>query len=171
MKTKIKLFTMAAAFTVSFFISCKKESGGHSTLNVRLTDAPADYQEVNIDLEKIHVKLSGDSASWVELDAIAGIYNLLGLQNGVDTLIGTELLPSEVVKEIRLVLGSDNTIKVNGTVYPLVIPSGSESGLKIKVNKKLEASIETLIIDFDAALSIHEEGTGDYKLKPVLKIK
>jgi hypothetical protein len=81
------------------------------------------------------------------------------------------VLPSEVVKEIRLVLGSDNTIKVNGTVYPLVIPSGSESGLKIKVNKKLEASIETLIIDFDAALSIHEEGAGDYKLKPVLKIK
>jgi hypothetical protein len=52
-----------------------------------------------------------------------------------------------------------------------VIPSGSESGLKIKINKKLEAAVETLIIDFDAALSIHEEGTGDYKLKPVLKIK
>jgi hypothetical protein len=171
MKTKIKMFSLVTAIALTFLISCKKESGGYSTLNVRLTDAPADYQEVNIDLEEVHVKLSGDSANWVELKAVAGVYNLLDLQNGVDTLIGTSLLPSQVVKEIRLVLGADNTIKVNGAVYPLEIPSGSESGLKIKLNKKLETSIETLIIDFDAALSIHEEGTGDYKLKPVLKIK
>lgn len=165
------MFSLATAIAVTFLFSCKKESGGHSTLNVRLTDAPADYQEVNVDLEKVYVKLSGDTSNWVELNAVAGVYNLLGLQNGVDTLIGTEILPSEIVKEIRLVLGSDNTIKVDGTVYPLVIPSGSESGLKIKLNKQLEASIETLIIDFDAALSVHEEGTGDYKLRPVLKIK
>ena len=169
MKSKIQMFSLLAVFAFSFFISCKKES--YSTLNVRLTDAPADYEEVNIDLEKISVKLSDDSEGWVELDAIPGMYNLLGLQNGVDTLIGTQTLPQGIVKEIRLVLGSDNTIKVNGTVFPLVIPSGSESGLKIKVDKKLDASIETLIIDFDAALSIHEEGTGDYKLRPVLKVK
>lgn len=171
MKTRIPLFALVASIVFTFVISCKKESGGQSTLNVRLTDAPADYQEVNIDLEKIYVNLSGDSASWIELEANAGVYNLLGLQNGVDTLIGNEVLPKEVVKEIRLVLGSDNTIKVGGSVYPLVIPSGAESGLKIKVNKKLEANIETLIIDFDAALSVHEEGTGDYKLRPVLKVK
>ena len=171
MKSKIQMFGFVTAVLFVLFSSCKKESDGHSTLKVRLTDAPADYQEVNIDLKNVNVKLSDDSESWVELEAVPGIYNLLGLQNGVDTLIGTEVLPKGIVKEIRLVLGSDNTIKVNGVIYPLVIPSGSESGLKIKVDKKLEAAIETLIIDFDAALSIHEEGTGDYKLRPVLKIK
>jgi Domain of unknown function (DUF4382) len=56
-------------------------------------------------------------------------------------------------------------------VYPLTIPSGSESGLKIKVNKKLSATLETIIIDFDAALSIFQTGAGVFKLKPVLKIK
>ena len=171
MKSKVQKLSVAIVIAFSFLISCKKESGGYSTLNVRLTDAPADYQEVNIDLKDVNVKLSGDTSTWVNLEAVPGMYNLLGLQNGVDTLIATEVLPSQTVKEIRLVLGDDNTIKVNGIVYPLVIPSGSESGLKIKVNKKLEATIETLIIDFDAALSIHEEGTGDYKLRPVLKIK
>lgn len=171
MKAKFKMFSVAIAIALTGLISCKKESGGHSTLNVRLTDAPADYQEVNIDLQKVYVKLSGDSASWVELHAVAGMYNLLSLQNGIDTLIGTQTLPSDVVKEIRLVLGTDNNIKVNGKVYPLLIPSGSESGLKIKLNKKLQASIETLVIDFDAALSIHEEGTANYKLRPVLRIK
>jgi Domain of unknown function (DUF4382) len=170
MKSKIQIFGLVALFACSVLLSCKKE-GGQSTLNVRLTDAPAEYQEVNIDLKGVHVKLSGDADNWVELDAIPGIYNLLGLQNGVDTLIGTKTFPTETVKEIRLVLGSDNTINVNGAIFPLEIPSGSESGLKIKVNKKLNATIETLIVDFDAALSIFQEGTDDYKLKPVLKIK
>jgi Domain of unknown function (DUF4382) len=169
MKAKIYFFGLAIMAS-TFIVSCKKESG-YSTLNVRLTDAPAAYQEVNIDLQSIQVKLSGDSSGWVDLDANPGIYNLLGLQNGVDTLIGTQTLPAETVKEIRLILGSDNTIMVNGATVPLRIPSGSESGLKIKVNKKLNATIETLIIDFDAALSIHQEGTGDYILRPVLKIK
>jgi hypothetical protein len=60
---------------------------------------------------------------------------------------------------------------VNGIRYPLTIPSGSESGLKLKVDKKLNGSLDSLIIDFDAALSIHQLGTGNYQLKPVLKIK
>jgi Domain of unknown function (DUF4382) len=172
MKTKIQLFC-AMAVTALFILlnACNKESGGSSNLRVRLTDAPADYQEVNIDLQDIHVKLAGDSAQWVELEPVPGIYDLLGLQNGVDTLIGTKDLPKDIVKEIRLILGTNNTIKVNGVVHDLTIPSGSESGLKIKLNKKLATSIETVIIDFDAALSIHQVGTGDYKLKPVLKIK
>ena len=164
------MFSVFAIVLCISFSACKKDSG-ESTLRVRLTDAPADYQEVNIDLKAINVKLSDDSDAWVALDAIPGIYNLLGLQNGVDTLIGTKTFSAATVKEIRLVLGQNNTIKVNNAVFPLTVPSGSESGLKIKINKKLNAAIETLIIDFDAALSIHEEGTGDYKLRPVLKIK
>src|SRR5215204_1072524 len=170
MKSRIQMFSALAIVLFIAFSACKKDSG-ESTLRVRLTDAPADYQEVNIDLKAINVKLSDDSAAWVALDAIPGIYNLLGLQNGVDTLIGTKTFSKSTVKEIRLVLGPNNTIKVNDAVFPLIVPSGSESGLKIKINKKLTASIETLIIDFDAALSIHEEGTGDYTLRPVLKIK
>ncbi|MBK6635274.1 MAG: DUF4382 domain-containing protein [Chitinophagaceae bacterium] len=64
-----------------------------------------------------------------------------------------------------------NTIKDAGIVYPLTIPSGSESGLKIKISRTLQATLETIIIDFDAALSVKKEGTGDYKLRPVLKIR
>ena len=170
MKSKIQFVSALAIVLFVAFSACKKESG-ESTLRVRLTDAPADFQEVNIDLVAINVKLSDDSDAWVAVDAIPGVYNLLGLQNGVDTLIVTKTFSKTTVKEIRLVLGQNNTIKVNDAVFPLTVPSGSESGLKIKINKKLVASIETLIIDFDAALSVHQDGTGDYKLRPVLKIK
>jgi hypothetical protein len=81
------------------------------------------------------------------------------------------VIPTNSVKEIRFVLGPANTIEFNGIVYPLTIPSGSESGLKLKINKQLNGPVDSLLIDFDAALSIHQNGNGDYLLKPVLKIK
>ena len=85
-------------------------------------------------------------------------------------MIAQGTFPSDVVKEIRLVLGDRNSIKANGQTYFLKIPSGSESGLKIKVSKQLLANLETLLIDFDAALSVKLEIDG-YKLRPVLRIK
>ncbi len=170
MKFKNQFFLVLSLCVAGLFAACNKEND-NSTLQVMLTDNPALYEEVNIDLVGVSVKLSKDTTKWVELQPVRGVYNLLGLQNGVDTLIGTLTLPTSVVKEIRLVLGPNNTIKDNGVIYPLTIPSGAESGLKIKINKKLEATLETLIIDFDAALSIRKDGPGDYKLLPVLKIK
>lgn len=172
----LKLVTLTLTFitvTSLALISCEKNNET-STLQIRLTDNPTAFQEVNVDIREVNVKFSDDSSStsgWVSLATKAGIYNLLALQNGVDTLLATGTFPQDVVKEIRFVLGPNNTVKDNGIVYPLVIPSGSQSGLKIKVNKKLGATLETLIIDFDAALSVKKEGTGDYKLRPVLKIK
>jgi hypothetical protein len=120
---------------------------------------------------EVNIKLNNDSAGWTRLETHAGIYNLLDLQNGIDTVLAQGVIPTGTLKEIRFVLGNENSIKIGDAVYPLSIPSGAESGLKIKLNKTLNASLDSLLIDFDAALSILQEGTGDYKLKPVLKIK
>ncbi len=177
MLNSVKKYATLITFTaIVVFISCSKDSSNNptSTLQIRLTDAPTAFDEVNVEIKEVNVKFSDDSLSndgWVKLATTSGIYNLLGLQNGVDTLIASSPLPQGEVKEIRLVLGSNNTVKDNGTIYPLTIPSGSTSGLKIKISKKLNASLETLLIDFDAALSVKKEGSGDYKLRPVLKIK
>ena len=166
---KTKLIALVSFVAVIAFYSCKKETQ-NTTLQVRMTDAPLAVEEVNIDLQSIEVNFDKDSTKWFTLTTNAGLYNLLGLQNGLDTLIGQATFPTGFLKEIRLIVGSNNSIKVNGQVYPLTIPSGEESGLKIKVNKKLQATIETLLIDFDAALSIKEESDG-YKLRPVVKLK
>ena len=163
-------FVLSLLASVVLFTSCSKDATS-TTLKINLTDAPLDAEEVNIDLQGVRVNFSNDSSGWTDLAAVPGVYNLLGLQNGLDTLIASGTVPAGNLKEIRLVLGSNNTIKVNGQVYPLTIPSGSESGLKLKINKRLSAPMDSLLIDFDAALSIHQEGTDDYKLKPVLKIK
>jgi hypothetical protein len=178
MKKYVFSFLFSVSAMVLIIVSCSKDKSndnGTTTLQIRLTDGPTNLAEVNVDIKEINVKFNDDSTGskgWVSMPTNAGVYNLLGLQNGVDTLLASLILPKDILKEIRFVLGSNNSIKDTfGVVYPLTIPSGSESGLKIKVSKKLSATLETLLIDFDAALSVKREGNGDYKLRPVLKIK
>lgn len=158
----------------SAVFACKKDSEAEqSTLHVRLTDAPTAFQEVNVDIREVRVKFFGDEneENWVVMPTHARIYNLLGLQGGVDTVLAIGNLPRQEVKQIRFILGPNNSIKEDGVLYPLTIPSGSESGLKIKISKKLNATLETLVIDFDTDLSVKKEGNGDYKLRPVIKVK
>ena len=175
MKRNILIFSAIIFAASIIFISCSKEdkTGGTSTLNVRLTDAPTAFEEVNVDIREVKIKFAADTTldGWITLTTYPGIYNLLALQNGVDTLLGTGTFPTQVVKQIRFVLGPNNSIKDAGVVYPLTIPSGSESGLKLMINKALNATLETIVIDFDAALSVRREGAGDYKLRPVLRVK
>src|SRR5688500_1148003 len=166
MKSKlIAIFSLSACL---FIISCKKESGS-TTLKVKLTDAPAAYDEVNVDIREVSIKMDSDSSSWISYAASCVKNKLLEYQDGVDTLISQAVLTGTAIKEVRLVLGSDNSIKVGSESFPLLIPSGSESGLKIKMQKTLNGGIDYLTLDFDAALSVHQEASG-YKLRPVIKI-
>jgi len=169
MKTK-PFFLFLVAVVSLLIYACQKEDTGNSTLRIRMTDAPTALEEVNIDLREVNVKFAKDSGGWVSMQTNAGIYNLLDFQNGVDTLIAQGTYPEGDVKEIRLVLGNNNSVKESGQVYPLVIPSGGESGLKIKINKKLRTGLDSLLIDFDALLSIKKE-RDQYKLRPVIKLK
>ncbi len=184
-----KLTTVLFATAISAFIltGCSK-SKDKSTLQIRLTDAPTALEEVNVEIREVEVKLhetprnneetprnnepsTPDNEEWVKLETNSRVYNLLELQNGTEAVLASAALPSGIVKEIRFILGTNNTVRENGVVYPLEIPSGATSGLKIKVDKKLLAQLETLTIDFDAALSVKKEGNGEYKLRPVLRVK
>jgi hypothetical protein len=166
---KIIIGLLAIASVAMLFTQCKKSSTS-ANLQIKLTDNPANYTQVNVDIKEVEVKFNEDTLSWVSLNTNAAVYNLLALQNGVTTVLATGNVPTNTVKEIRFVLGPNNTVLDSGVVHNLTIPSGSESGLKIKVSKKLDATLQTILIDFDAALSIKEEADG-YKLKPVLKLK
>jgi hypothetical protein len=164
---RLFLFSLA----VFVYVACNKDGNTTTDLRIHLTDAPYNASEVNVDIQQVRVNFRDDSTGWVDLETNAGIYNLLDFQNGIDTVIAQTVVPTGTVKEIRFVLGTQNSIMIDSNVYPLTIPSGASSGLKLKLNKKLNAHLDSLVIDFDAALSIFQEGTGDYHLKPVLKIK
>lgn len=176
MKKLIPILMLSLITVSAVVVSCSKNDNETSNLRVRLTDNPIDLDSVFVDVREVRVKMGDNAADslnnegWVTLTTNAGIYDLLSLQNGVDTLLAVGTVPTGSVKEIRLILGDNNrVVDTLGVSHSLRIPSGSESGLKIKVNRRLNATLETLLIDFDAALSIRKEASG-YKLRPVIKL-
>lgn len=163
---------ISLALGIFAFIACNKdENTDKVTLNIMLTDGPGDYQQVNVDIQEIRIKSANDTAQWISLNTNAGIYNLLDFQNGVDTLIASGTVSSDTLKEVRFILGSENSVMVDSVIHPLQTPSAQQSGLKIKIDKALNLDINTLTLDFDAEQSIVETGNGGYILKPVIKVK
>ena len=151
-------------------ISCNNNDDTASSYPyaVKMTDAPGPYQKVNIDLQG--VEIIGDGGETVTLNVRKGIYNLLDFSNGKSTLIATDTLQISKVAQIRLILGTNNTVVVDNVSYPLSTPSAEQSGLKLQVHQTLEQGIlYSVLLDFDANKSIVNTGSGTYKLKPVLR--
>jgi hypothetical protein len=164
------LCSMVLFSSAILFVACKK-SKSSTELKINLTDAPYDAQQVNVDIKEVNVNFNGDSTGWIKLETVAGVYDLLKLQNGIDTFLAAGTVPTGTLKELRLVLGTQNTIMIDSVIYPLSTPSSQQSGLKIKMNRSLAVGLDSLLIDFDATLSISKNGTGEYILQPVLKLK
>lgn len=167
------LLALPVLVSLLIFASCQKNDGnGNTQLKVRMTDVPFNAQEVNIDIREVRVNFSNnDTSSWQTLTTNARIYNLLTLQNGRDTIVAASSVPAGTVNQIRFLLGPNNTIKIKDVVYPLTIPSGEESGLKVNVGRALREGTDSLLFDFNADLSIHQTGTASYKLRPVINLK
>ena len=166
---KTKALSLAALACCLLLFSCKKEDRT-VPIQLLLTDNPINLEEVNVDIQGLQVKINSDDAAWITLDAKEGVYNLLDYQDGVTTIMAQEEVPDGILKEVRFILGANNSVKVDGAVYPLSTPSAEDSGLKVKIDKDLKETLNTFTLDFDAALSVREEN-GGYRLSPVIKLK
>lgn len=152
--------------------SCKKDESkmvGNATIDFYLTDAPGDYNQILLDVKGMEIH--SDANGWETISPFnAGIYDLLKLSNGLDTFLCKVSLPPGKISQIRLILGDNNKLDVNGTLHELKVPSGSQSGLKLNLHKTLIANTSyTIWLDFDACKSIVDKGNGDYNLKPVIR--
>ncbi len=165
-----KLLLLSGIFALLSFNACTDESsdGGTAKVNVRMTDAPALYDAVNIDVQKVEFNTGN---GWQSLSVITpGVYNLLNFKNGMDVLLAQATLPAGPVSQMRLVLGPNNSLVKDGMTYPLATPSAMQSGLKFNWNQTLEANgAYNVWIDFDASRSIVQQGNGTYSLKPVIR--
>lgn len=165
---RIMYVTMVGLLMIQFSSCTKDKSSGKASLSVQMTDAPANYEAVMIDVQGFEVTGSGGSA--VMLNTTAGLYNLLELSNGISKLIATGDLDAGTVSQIRLILGPNSTVKVNKVDYPLSTPSAMQSGLKLQVHQTFEAGVSySILLDFDASQSIVEQGNNVYQLKPVIR--
>ena len=162
--------------SLPFLISCKKNGAGDGTarLQVYLTDDPGDYQAVYIDVKDVQINVTGDTDNgWQSLKGVnAGVYDLLRLVNDEDTILADAEIPSGRLHQIRLVLGTENYVKLEGTtdLIKLETPSAQQSGLKLNIQYDVtDERLYTILLDFDVAKSIVNTGNSKYILKPTIR--
>jgi len=177
MKRNLKVFLpfLVIITVIAVFHSCKKNSGGGDSnprLQVYLTDAPADAKEVWVDIKEVRVMMGHGNE--IALNGThPGVYNLLDLTNGKDTILSDAEIPAGTISQIRLVLGDNNYIITNsGEKIALKTPSAQQSGLKVQIHQDVTGGdLYRLILDFDAGKSVVKAGnSGNYLLKPVLRV-
>ncbi|MDE3247947.1 MAG: DUF4382 domain-containing protein [Bacteroidota bacterium] len=159
--------------------ACQKndnQQGGQAQLQILLIDNPPGnvaIKEVWVDVRQIEI-MPGDTSKPILLSGVhAGVYNLLELTNGKDTLLADASIPAGSISQIRLILGDNNYIVTStGEKLPLKTPSAQQSGLKVQVHQDvLGGSLYRLTLDFDVARSIVVAGnSGNIILKPVLRL-
>jgi uncharacterized protein DUF4382 len=143
------------------------------TMKVGMTDAPADFQAVNIVVTEVaaHGAGIGDSTSgWEVLNRDATTYDLLALRNGVFATIGLARIPAGHYTQLRLKIGAGSNVVVNGVSHALNVPSGSQTGFKLVGSFDVPANgLLDLALDFDAARSVVQNGDG-YLLQPTVRV-
>ncbi len=125
------------------------------------------------------VQVKSDSGVFVDLDIVeptdavasdtmaweGGLLrvNLLSLTNGVIADLAAGQLPAGAYSEIRLLVEDTELVFEDGSTSTFKVPSGSSSGLKIKVRPSFVVApgkVTHLDLDFSLAKSFHTAGLG-----------
>ena len=173
MKTIANVGLIIVLTLTTIITGCKKDIQ-RGEITVKMTDTPADFIAVNVEVLQVNVHYANiPSIGWITLQTNAGIYNLLDLQNNVTAVLANnQTLSIGRITQMRLILGQNNTVATTDTILPLELSSQDQTGLKINSNFEITSNGNVeIVLDFDAEKSIVEEGNGTYKLKPVILIK
>ena len=141
MKTKA-FKTLVVALTILSVIvnySCSNsKTEDTARVQLKLVDAPGDYLEVNIEIIDIQYN-AGEEEGWMSFTPVNGYpinIDLTELIAGNSLLLTDELIPAGMLKQVRLVLSENNTLRIEGEadLIPLNTPSAQQSGLKLHIN-------------------------------------
>lgn len=175
--TRKRIMNSVVVLIISFALagltgcSTSNNSSSEGQMEIKLHDAPGIFGAVQLDIQKVEVENSGStsSSSWVTISNQPMTVNLLNLTNGNSKVIASSNVKSGTYTKIRLILGSNNKVEVNGAMMNLNLSSSAQSGIDININTKVDAQNNaTLLLDFDVARSITANLTGSFTLNPVI---
>ena len=120
-----------------------------------------------------HRTKENSSVIWDTLNITPGVYDLLQLRNGTDTLLANGLIPNGKILKVKITLGSDNTVYTDSvTHYPLEVfgtsPSFTINVRRVDVNAASSNDFQ-LWLDFNLQRSIFF-WNGAFLLKPYIVV-
>jgi hypothetical protein len=141
--------------------------GEAGTLTIEMTDAPIDdVAELWVYVSGLDLKPAGGPLVRLRPPEMrAGLYDLLGLRDGVSVILFDAAVESTDYQFIEIELDQDRSFLIErdhpGIEVPLQIASG-----KAKLNggpfRVRPDGSTTVLFDFDAAKSLKRKGNGDY---------
>lgn len=153
---------------------CNGGGGGGTmgTLNLGLTDTPVDGAQ-SVVVAFTGVDLMGPAGTQSISFATERQIDLLKEQgsNSAALLSGATVLAGDY-QWIRLDVDAANSyiITSTGAKYPLTIPSGSQTGLKLVSGFTVaQGGVSNFVIDFNLRQSVTQDNNG-YTLKPALRL-
>lgn len=172
-----KITSLVVALLV--LAGCGLQPGGTGRVEVLLTDAPAaEADSLVVSFGRVDlVPHEDDEAGIRTVTDSAGEIDVLTLQNGETRQLGEIPLDAGTYHQLRLIVdeahlhfGEEGSS--DEEVYPVTIPSGARTGLKINVEPPLvvadDGATSQVVVDFDASRAVIETppGSGNYVLKP-----
>lgn len=164
-----RLIGALAVAALAALLGCSKNGAGLGHINVLLTDAPGDFEQVNVVITGVSINRA--HSGWETINDEAQTFDLLDFQNGLTTSLASGDVPAGHYDQVRLLVGEGSNVVVDGVTHALDTPSGMQSGIKVIGGFDVpEGGTLDLTIDFDAARSVVLTGNGKYILKPVIRI-
>ncbi|HKK14361.1 MAG TPA: DUF4382 domain-containing protein [Gammaproteobacteria bacterium] len=165
----------ALAATVLGVAGCGGGSSGGATgsLTLGVADGPVDGAS-HVVVEFTGVEVHGADGTVKQIDyAQPRQIDLLQLTGGVtEKLLDSESLPAGSYNWIRLKVNDTGSyiVPAAGGQYPLTIPSGAQSGLKLNRGFAVpDGGHAAFTVDFDLRKSV-TQANGSYKLRPTLRL-
>lgn len=186
MKNGIMASALAMLIAV-FAVGCGDSASpgeGNGTIRVVMTDAPFPIglvAEANVSVERIEMRVKGsdDDGDFIVLTDVDTVLNLIDLQNGLTATLVELEVPAGDYDEVRIVVGDATITLVDSTDFDLKVPSGSTSGIKVKVSPVItvqEGLTTELLLDFDLSKSFVVQGNpstpagiNGFNFKPVIR--
>lgn len=183
-----EIMAMTMALLIAFVaIGCGDSAGpgeGNGTIRVVMTDAPFPIgmvAEANVSIERIEMRMKGsdDEADFIVLTDVDTVLNLIDLQNGLTATLAELEVPAGEYDEVRVITGDAEIVLIDSNAFDLKVPSGSQSGIKVKVTPVItvtEGLTTELLLDFDLSKSFVVRGNpstpagiNGFNFKPVIR--
>lgn len=190
------MVVIAASFVMT---ACSKNTSaeanmqGKEQLSLYLTDGPGVFDKVFIDIRsvKVLVDTSKDTRKhdnedwdnrgandhkkdssfiWEDLKIVPGVYDILKLRNGADTILANAGITKGSIRLIKIELGTNNSVVKDSVTYPLSVPPNEKGYVLIKLKggecEEHAPGKKRLWLDFDITRSIVQKN-NQFFLKPV----
>ena len=154
MKLKSYYLILLLLITSFSFISCNNnEDSATSRIQLKLVDAEGNYDKVLVNIIDVKYNRSDDEEGWISFEGFTAPVtddefdrvDLTKLIAGTSIILTDEDIDSGMLSQVRLILGDNNAIVIEGEEIPLKTPSAQQSGLKLHLNTELVAGYSLLL--------------------------